>query len=333
MRVSSLTAWLVATAGVGLAVACKFGTPTSSILDYGSGVSGAVGTTYYPYDAADAVNMGPGHFSCSQFNGETQWYIAPSDTFGDQSLWAGPPCPQNPSGGPPNCAAVMTTCGVKVKVSCASNCKPGAPDVVAVVTDVCPLNHPNNKSNHACQGGPHFDIGKPIWELMHNANDNISVRYQVVDASTPLGPNNGATSPAQKGPTQAQTVPTVPSNPQAAPKQTSPSGSATQSAPSAGVGMATTSNFAQPSAAPTASTPSPTPTPSAPSPTPTPSAPSSPTPGASPAAPTGGTQGKWCDPYNASSCFPYCTNGSNTGNSFGWQPELGGPNGGSCRVP
>lgn len=31
--------------------------------------------------------------------------------------------------------------------------------------------------------------------------------------------------------------------------------------------------------------------------------------------------------------YPYCTNGSNTGGGFGWQPDLGGPNGGSCRVP
>jgi cellulase/cellobiase CelA1 len=30
--------------------------------------------------------------------------------------------------------------------------------------------------------------------------------------------------------------------------------------------------------------------------------------------------------------YPYCTNGSNTGGGFGWQPELGGPNDGSCFV-
>jgi len=326
MRVSSLTSWLVAIAGLSLAVACKFGSPSSSILDYGSGDAGAVGTTYYPYDAADAVNMGPGHFSCSQFNGETQWYIAPSDTFGDQRLWSGAPCAANPNGGPPNCAAVMTTCGVKVKVSCASNCKPGAPEVVAMITDVCPKNHPQNIPKGTCGNGPHFDIGKPIWELMHSANDNISVRYQVVDASTPLGPSNGASSPAPQGPAQGQTSPTVPSNPQAATKQTSPSGSAAQTTPGGAKGAATTANIAQPIAGPIPSTPSP-------SPTPTPSAPSSPAPDASPASPAGGTQGKWCDSYNSSMCFPYCTNGSNTGNSFGWQPELGGPNGGSCRVP
>ena len=222
----------------------------------------------------------------------------------------------------------MTTCGVKVKVSCASNCKPGVPEVMAKITDACPVNHPQNKrstgGSGACQGGPHFDIGKPIWELMHSANDNISVRYQVVDASTPLGPNNGTTSPAQKGPAQAQTAPTVPRNQQAAPKQTPPCGSAVQTTQGARVGAATTPNIAQPIAAPI---------PSSPSPAPTPSAPSSPAPDASPAAPAGGTQGKWCDSYTSSMCFPYCTNGSNTGNSFGWQPELGGPDGGSCRVP
>ena len=324
MRVSNLTAWLVATAGFSLAAACKFGTPNAIVLDYGSNAPGAVQTTYYPYDAADAQNMGPGHFSCSQFNGETQWYVAPSDTFGDQRLWSGAPCAANPNGGPPSCAAVMTTCGVKVKLSCASNCKPGAPDVVAMITDVCPMNHPQNKRSGACQGGPHFDIGKPIWALMHNANDNISVRYQVVDASTPLGPNNSATSPAQQGPANAQTAATGPSNPPVAPQQTPPSATTAQSAPSAGAGMATTSSFAQPSAAPIPSTPSPSPTPSAPS---------SPAPIVTPAAPAGGTRGQWCDPYKPGVCFPYCTNGSNTGNSFGWQPELGGPNGGSCRVP
>jgi len=31
--------------------------------------------------------------------------------------------------------------------------------------------------------------------------------------------------------------------------------------------------------------------------------------------------------------YPYCTNGSQTGNGFGWQPDLGGPSGGSCIVP
>ncbi len=42
------------------------------------------------------------------------------------------------------------------------------------------------------------------------------------------------------------------------------------------------------------------------------------------------TTGKWCENGNGT-CYPYCTNGSNTGGGFGWQPDLGGPNGGSCR--
>ena len=40
--------------------------------------------------------------------------------------------------------------------------------------------------------------------------------------------------------------------------------------------------------------------------------------------------GRWCD---GSQCFPTCTNGSNTGGGFGWQPGLeGAVNGGSCRA-
>ena len=41
--------------------------------------------------------------------------------------------------------------------------------------------------------------------------------------------------------------------------------------------------------------------------------------------------GQWCDEYSHQ-CFPYCTNGSNNGNGWGYQPELGGPNG-ACKVP
>jgi len=41
--------------------------------------------------------------------------------------------------------------------------------------------------------------------------------------------------------------------------------------------------------------------------------------------------GQWCDQYTHQ-CFPYCTNGSNNGNGWGYQPELGGPNG-ACKVP
>ena len=42
-------------------------------------------------------------------------------------------------------------------------------------------------------------------------------------------------------------------------------------------------------------------------------------------------QGVWCDSYTGQ-CFPYCSNGSNNGDGWGYQPELGGP-GGSCKVP
>ena len=38
--------------------------------------------------------------------------------------------------------------------------------------------------------------------------------------------------------------------------------------------------------------------------------------------------GKWCDPNNTAKCYSYCTNGSDTGDGFGWQAELGG----SCKV-
>ena len=50
-----------------------------------------------------------------------------------------------------------------------------------------------------------------------------------------------------------------------------------------------------------------------------------------PSSPSAGSGDSWKDPYSATT-FPYCTNGSNTGSGFGWQPQLGGPNGGSCKA-
>ncbi|MCX6130094.1 MAG: hypothetical protein NTX25_13645 [Proteobacteria bacterium] len=152
----------------------------------------SISTTYYPADGD--YSMGPGHFSCSQYNWVNQWYVAPSDTFGDPKLWEGPTCPGRAYDA--DCASVQKTCGRKVKLRCRENCKPNAPEVVAMVTDFCPRDHPQNKKSGACQGGPHFDIGKPIWELMRSANDNIKVSYQVVDDATALGPiNEGSGGP------------------------------------------------------------------------------------------------------------------------------------------
>ena len=31
--------------------------------------------------------------------------------------------------------------------------------------------------------------------------------------------------------------------------------------------------------------------------------------------------------------YPYCTKNMPAGSGFGWQPELNGPNGGSCKIP
>ena len=327
MRLANLLANFSPILIAGLLASCKVNSPGLTILDYGS-TGNSISTTYYPYDAADARNMGPGHFSCSQFNSETQWYVAPSDTFGDAQLWQGPECPPNPYGGPPDCAKVMTTCGHKVKLACASNCKPGAPEVVALITDVCPKNHPQNKGK-ACQGGPHFDIGKPIWELMHKDNDNIQVRYQNVSQSTPLGPTNGSSGSAQQSspaPSNAQTNAPSPApspTPTSAPS-TKPTNSQTNSqSNSQNSNPPATSTFSGAPAAPPSSAPG-TAAPKNSSAAPT-SAPA-------PSPPAASNQGKWCDPYKSGNCFPYCTNGSNTGNNFGWQPELGGPNGGSCRV-
>lgn len=42
------------------------------------------------------------------------------------------------------------------------------------------------------------------------------------------------------------------------------------------------------------------------------------------------TAEQYCDD---TACYPYCTNGIDTGGGWGWQPELGGPNGGSCKLP
>ena len=310
---------------MGLVTSCKVNTPGLTILDDGSS-GGSISTTYYPYDAADARNMGPGHFSCSQFNSETQWYVAPSDTFGDEQLWKGPACPPNPYGGPPDCAKIMTTCGHKVKISCATNCKPGAPAVVALITDVCPKNHPQNIGK-ACQGGPHFDIGKPIWELMHKDNDNIQVRYQNVSQDTPLGPTNGSSGAQQSTPAPSSAQSNSQSSPQSSPQSSAPSANPisnqANSPSSKPVGTSTISGTpaAAPSSAPGTAAPKSQPA--------TPSAPAS---APAPSTPAASDQGKWCDPYKSGSCFPYCTNDSNTGNNFGWQPELGGPNGGSCRV-
>jgi hypothetical protein len=131
--------------------------------------------------------MGPGHFNCSALNGEQHWYVAPSDTFGDERIWRGPPCP-DAHGKIPDCSRAQQTCGVKVKLTCSHNCRPGAPSIVAVIADACPKYHPQNIKDDACQRGPHFDISRDTWRVMHHDLNNIGVTYEVVDAKTPLGP-------------------------------------------------------------------------------------------------------------------------------------------------
>ena len=209
-----------------------------------------VRTTYFGGNLDYRNGPGPGNFACTGFQNVKEWYVAPSDTFGDPEIWDGEECPPN-ANGIPECTQIMqrkSICGRKVKVKCGgSNCRPGAPEIVLQITDACPKNHRSNVGG-ACQGGPAFDLSQSAWERMHAANDNISVYYQRVDDSTPLGPVT-ADNDTQQRPATRKTV------------------------EDADGAIA--------------------------------------------------SDGKY---------YPYCTNGSNTGGGFGWQPELGGPNDGSCIV-
>ena len=209
-----------------------------------------VKTTYFGGNLDYRNGPGPGNFACTGFQNVKEWYVAPSDTFGDPEIWDGEECPPN-ANGIPECTQIMqkkNICGRKVKLKCGgNNCRPGAPEIVLQITDACPKQHRSNVGG-ACQGGPAFDLSQAAWERMHATNDNISVYYQRVDDSTPLGPVTGGNETVQ-GPSTRKTI-----------------------------------------------------------------------------GDTDGTiasDGKY---------YPYCTNGSNTGGGFGWQPELGGPNGGSCFV-
>ena len=200
-----------------------------------------VRTTYFGGNKDWRNGPGPGNFACTGLQDVNEWYVAPSDTFGDPEIWDGEECPANPSTGIPECTRIMQDkkiCGRKVKIKCGENCRPDAPEIVLMITDACPKNHRSNVGG-ACQGGPAFDISQAAWEKMHQRDDNISVYYQRVDDSTP-------------------------------------------------VGIAQTSSKASDSVDGEVA-----------------------------------SDGKF---------YPFCTNGSDTGGGFGWQPELGGPNGGSCKI-
>jgi hypothetical protein len=201
-----------------------------------------VRTTYFGGNKDWRNGPGPGNFACMGLQGVNEWYIAPSDTFGDPEIWDGDECPANPSTGIPECTRIMQEkkiCGRKVKIKCGENCRSDAPEIVLMITDACPKNHRSNVGG-ACQGGPAFDIAQAAWERMHQRDDNISVYYQRVDDATPVGIVN----------------------------QT-----ATKASENLDGEVASDGKF-----------------------------------------------------------YPYCTNDSNTGGGFGWQPDLGGPNGGSCKV-
>ncbi|MBM4252347.1 MAG: hypothetical protein FJ146_10285 [Deltaproteobacteria bacterium] len=201
-----------------------------------------VKTTYFGGNKDWRNGPGPGNFACMGLQGVNEWYIAPSDTFGDPEIWDGEECPANPATGIPECTRIMQDkkiCGRKVKIKCGDNCRADAPEIVLMITDACPKNHKSNVGG-ACQGGPAFDIAQAAWERMHQRDDNISVYYQRVDDATPVGIVTQSSTKASEN-VDGEVA----------------------------------------------------------------------------------SDGKF---------YPFCTNGSNTGGGFGWQPDLGGPNGGSCKV-
>jgi hypothetical protein len=117
------------------------------------------------YNAA----MGPGHFSCTQFNSKfndasasTGMYIALSDQIKEINWCNGSECSQ-PNG---------MYCGKQVKVSCRpergdQNCNPNSQPLTVTVADFCPAVHPDRKSGQQppfCGDGQTVaDISDWVW--------------------------------------------------------------------------------------------------------------------------------------------------------------------------